>query len=288
MSARLPAWLRWTTAVAAFAALGWYVGPMRLATTVAAAHPLWILLYFAAFLAIPFLYGVQMHRALALGGHRESLRDVMAAAVHSWSIGSLTPARAGDLSLAYFLDGRVPQREVLGVIAADKLLSLAVLATLAALSALTVDVPYASTLATGVGVVLVGAAIAFGALRWPGLDTRVRALVLAPRFLAWMGIVNVLRWGYICAINLLVFRAVDARPDLGTVTAATAVGRIIAIVPLSIGGLGLKEPAQILIYRGAGITADAVVAVSVIGMACGFAVAAVAPLLLRRPPGRPE
>lgn len=285
MSRALPGWLRWATAASALAALAWYVGPARLAATITAARPGWIALYFVAFLAIPFVYGLQMQWALAIGGHRLPRHVVLRAAVQSWSIGSLTPARAGDLSLAFFIGPRVPRGDVLAVITADKLVSLATLALLAAVGASFVSVPYANALVVGIALVVGLAAAAAAALRIPGVDRRLRDLVLAPRFLAWTAVMNLLRWAYICAINLAIFRAVDARPDLATVTAATAVGRIIAIVPISIGGMGIKEPAQILIYRGAAVGADAVVAASVIGMACGFAVAAVAPLLLGRGAG---
>jgi uncharacterized protein (TIRG00374 family) len=92
---------------------------------------------------------------------------------------------------------------------------------------------------------------------------------------------TLLRWLFICASNLLIFRAVAQHPEFQHVIAATAVGRIISLVPVSIGGVGLKEPAQIMIYRATDVPAEAVLAVSVLGLACGFAIAAVTPLLAR-------
>ena len=53
---------------------------------------------------------------------------------------------------------------------------------------------------------------------------------------------------------------------------------------LGIGGLGLKEPVQMVIYGDAGVPEDVVVAVSLVGMACAFALAALWPLALGRRP----
>ena len=47
-------------------------------------------------------------------------------------------------------------------------------------------------------------------------------------------------WLFICGSNVLVFRAVSQSPDFPHVVASTAVGRIISLVPVSIGGVGIK------------------------------------------------
>lgn len=280
MNLRTSQVLRWTIALVAMAMLIWYVGPAALASTLATMHLLPVLAYLGAFLAVPFLYGLQLHGAFRIAGHNVTPRQSVAAAVQSWSIGSLTPARAGDLTLAYFLGGAVPERDALAVVLADKLLSLVVLAALALGSSLVVTVPYRDALVVGTGLVLIAVLVALVALRIPRLE-QVRTNLATPRMLLWVSSMATLRWAYICAINVVIFRAVDFAPGIATVTAATAVGRIISIVPVSIGGMGIKEPAQILIYAGAGVTAEAVVAVSVVGMACGFLVAAIAPLFVR-------
>lgn len=284
--------------------LVWYVGPATLADTLRAMRPLPLLAYFVAFLAVPFLYGLQLHGAFRLSGQGLAAGTTVAAAVQSWSIGSLTPARAGDLSLGYFLRGAVPEPQAAAVVVADKLLSLVALAALAIGSALLVDLPYGNAVALGTALVLAAAIAAFVLVRVPGADTPLRMLVrrvlgvggiagwerlqahlASPRLVLWTAAMVALRWMYICAINTIIFRAVDHSPGLGVVTAATAVGRLISIVPVSIGGMGIKEPAQIVIYGAAAVPSEAVVAVSVVGMACGFAVAALAPLLVRADAG---
>ncbi|MHB1297045.1 MAG: lysylphosphatidylglycerol synthase transmembrane domain-containing protein [Gemmatimonadaceae bacterium] len=294
--------LRWRYMLAAVALglLVAYVGPHELLATLRRTRPGPLAAYLLGFGLVPVLYGLQVHVALRIGGRRMPLGTTIAAAVNAWSVGTLTPARAGDLTLTYFLGGRVAEADAVAIVVADKLASLCALAALACLSTLFVPVPYGGLLALGAGIVLFVALSALAIARVRGVGTvpgrvasrlfgpravgaweQFRALVRAPRFLAWCLAAATMRWVYICAINLVIFRAVAQRPDFGHVIAATAVGRIISLVPLSVGGVGLKEPAQMVIYAGAGVGAEAVVAVSVLGMACGFLIAAVAPLIVR-------
>jgi hypothetical protein len=59
------------------------------------------------------------------------------------------------------------------------------------------------------------------------------------------------------------------------------VGRIVSIVPVTVGGVGLKEPVQMVIYADAGVPENVVLAVSLVGMACAFVLAALWPLAVR-------
>jgi uncharacterized membrane protein YbhN (UPF0104 family) len=108
-----------------------------------------------------------------------------------------------------------------------------------------------------------------------------RRLLRAPRALVAMGAVSLARWLYICEVNSLIFLAFSHRPGIVHLIAGTAIGRIVSLLPVTVGGVGLKEPVQMLIYADAGVPADVVVAVSVVGMACAFLLAALLPLLLR-------
>jgi uncharacterized membrane protein YbhN (UPF0104 family) len=300
MTAFLSRWWRYLLAGAAFAFLVRYVGVPELVATLRGVHIVPLLAYLLAFALVPILYGLQIQVALRISGNRVA---AVAAAVSAWSVGTLTPARAGDLSLSIFLGARVPEADVVAVVVADKLASLGSLAALACLSTLFVTVPYGDALAIGAGAVA-AISVATLAAAWVGAEGsapgrivarmigeraagtwgRFRVLVRTPRFVAWCFAAATTRWLYICTINLLIFRAVGEAPGFGHVVAATAVGRIISLVPLSVGGVGLKEPAQMVIYAGAGVGPESVVAVSVLGMACGFLIAALAPLFIQLPP----
>lgn len=293
---------RWIVTLTALALLVRYVGTADVLAALRAMHPLAILAYTLAFAFVPFLYSLQVRGGLLRLGHQVGGDAVMRATVQSWSVGTLTPARAGDLSLAFFLGSAVPKLDATAIVVLDKLVSLIVLALLAIVSVIVVQAPYATAFVIGVSWVFGGlcALLAFVAipvrdapssglarriLGVPGAETwaRIRAIVATRGLLRWSLTMATLRWGYVCAASLLLFWGAGARPDFGSVVAATAIGRIISLVPVSIGGLGVKEPLQVVIYAGAGVPAETVIAVSVIGMGCGLLAAAIAPLLVRAP-----
>lgn len=295
---RMRGWWRYGIAIVAASFLVWYVGPSALAATLRDTHPLWLALYFLAFLLVPLLYGVQLLGALRFAGHRLPADSVIAAATQAWGIGTLTPARAGDLSFAYFLGGQIPESDAIAAVSVDKLVSFATLALLALVSAAGMSLPHGGALIFGATMAMAGTLASLTVVCVRGADTpvravarrwlgatgeaaweRMRALAGSTRVLAWCFAMTTVRWLYICGSNLLIFRAVAEHPDFRHVVAATAVGRIISLVPISIGGVGIKEPAQIVIYRATDVPAEAVLAVSVLGLACGFAIAGIAPLL---------
>lgn len=291
-------WWRYGVAVVALALLVWYVSPSALVATLRNTDALWLTLYFLAFLFVPVLFGAQLLGALRFAGHRLPTIPVIAAAMQAWSIGTLTPARAGDLSLAYFLSGRVPESDVIAAVSVDKLISLTTLALLALVSVAGITLPQRNTVVLGAAVAMSGTTALFTVVHVRGADAPVRAiarrwlgstgetawdrmrkLAASPRVLVWCLVMTTVRWMYICGSNVLIFRAVAQHPDFRHVVAATAVGRIISLVPVSIGGVGIKEPAQIVIYQATKVPAEAVLAVSALGLACGFVIAAVAALI---------
>lgn len=292
--------LRWLVAIVAMAFLVRAVGAADVLQALRAIHPLAVLSYAALFVGVPFLYGVQVHGGLRRLGYTPPRSDVMRATVESWSVGTLTPARAGDLSLGFLLGADGPRTDATALVVVDKVVSLLVLAALAIVSTAVGQVPYGQAVIVATSWLIGGALSLFALVALPGPDATSRALARrvlgvrgqdtwdalrrigsSRRVLAWSAGLAALRWGYVCVANLVLFWGVGATPGLGLVTAATAVGRIISIVPVTIGGLGVKEPVQIVMYAGAGVPAESVIAVSVVGMACGFAAAAAAPPLAR-------
>ena len=159
---------RYGVSLTALSALVIYVGPDALIASVAQTDPLWLTAFVATYAVVPAIYGVQMAVALHLLGIDVSPRLAVAGSVNSWSVGMLTPARAGDLSLAYFLSSEAPARDTVALVVVDKILSLVILAVLACLAVLTIGFEYAQVVVTGAGVVLVAVLSVVLASRLPG------------------------------------------------------------------------------------------------------------------------
>ena len=289
---------RWVVAAVALGLLVRWVGPLQLVETLRRARLVPLLLFIVGFALAAPLYGLQIWVGLRLRGNRIPLGTTVAAAVASWSVGTLTPARAGDLSLVLLLRGRASEADVLAVVVADKLISLSVLALLACTSAYALGLPYRAALLTGSAIAfgagwallyLAGTRHAGGLLERIGERWRERAVLawgamkslLRPRAILTLGAISLARWVYICEVNLLIFMAFGQRPGFVHLVAGTSVGRILSLLPITVGGVGVKEPVQMVIYGQSGVPPEVVVAVSLVGMACAFLIAALWPLILR-------
>lgn len=256
------------------------------------------LLLFASGLALlPPIIGLQLWVTCKIAGFHIPVNRAVVASIHAWSVGTVTPARTGDLSLAWLLRDSGKGPDIAAIVVADKLLSVLALATLAAASAAWLTMAHTPTLITLVVAFAAApvAAIILGKklyqkerersdaeVRW--LTTGYRALLrigTKPRLLAWIFGAAATRWIYITGLNVILFAALNQAPDFGTVLAATAIGRLVAIIPISIGGLGVKEPVQIPLYAAAGVTAAAVVAASILGMLCNLVLAALYPIITK-------
>jgi uncharacterized membrane protein YbhN (UPF0104 family) len=293
-----PYW-RYLISAAALSVLVRYVGAHDLMEALRTTRGGPLLGYLAGIAVGPLLLAGEIWIALRLLGPRVSLRRVVSASVGAWSVGALTPARAGDFSMAYFLRPEVSGADTLSLVLLDKVMSVGALAVLGSISAAWVDVQHerfimgaaalvlALIIVSGFSVRSSGAGLGgrLGGRFLGGVPSRtldaLQRLLRKPSVLIWLSAAAVTRWVYLCAVNLLVFRAVGENPGFGHVVAATSIGRIISLVPVTVGGVGLKEPVQIPIYAEVGVSPKSVVAVSIIGMACVLLTATVYPLVLR-------
>jgi uncharacterized membrane protein YbhN (UPF0104 family) len=280
-----------------------YVGPGALAAAFARAAPGWLLGFLALYALAPALFGVEVWGMLRLIEVPVRWGEALVASANAWSVGVLTPARTGDLSLAYFLRGHATTGDLLAVVILDKLLSVCVLALGTLVSAHAIGFPRAAS-EGGAALIVVSLLLAFVASRAAAVPPGARKLArrfsgslpaeayrslarLAahPGVLAWSSAFVVARWAYLCGAVWVAFRAFGASPGPLYVVAGTMVGRLIALLPLSVGGAGLQEPVQIPIYALQGIAKEVVVAVSVLALGCAFLVSAVLPLAF---PARPD
>jgi uncharacterized protein (TIRG00374 family) len=290
-------WGRYVVSATALIFLVHYVGPDRLAAAFGRARPGWLLVFLGLYALAPALFGVEVWGILRLIGLPVRPKDALIASANAWSVGVLTPARTGDLSLAYFLRGPATTGDLVAVVILDKLLSVCVLALGTVGSAHAIGLPRAASVA-GITLVVAGLLLVVVTTRasaipsWahrlvrrvsgtlPGEAYRSLArLATHPGVLIWSSVFVVARWVYLCGAVWVAFRALGAVPGPPYVIAGTMVGRLIALLPVSVGGAGLQEPVQITIYALQGIPKEIVVGASVLGLAAGFLVAAVVPLV---------
>lgn len=293
---------RYLFAAIALTALVLMVGPVELVDRLRATDPAYLALYIIGLLVVPVAYGLQMQASFTMLGHHLDQTDTVRAAVSAWSIGLMTPARAGDLSLSVFLRPVVPVVTSTAVVLTDKLVSLAVLGLAAVATTFAIDLDPDLALGvrlSGVGVLALMVALIAAAASPPlhrlllrvaptrfedrlaGALARLGQLLRHGRFLVMTVAIVTLRWTFLFGLNLVLFRSIGVDPPILVVVAATAVGRLVSLLPFSIGGVGLKEPVQILLYEAAGVADESVIAASVLGLALTYLAAAILPLAFR-------
>lgn len=296
---RFRSYWRYGFAILALGLLVMFVGASEIVDTLSGANLLLVGLYAAGLALTSLLYATQVWRAFHFAGYPCGWRHTTRAAVNSWSVGLITPARAGDLTLPYFMGDAVPGGIAVAVVATEKLMSLAWLATagLVVSTGLAADssaLPVVAAAVLAAVLVLLATArsdiLSRALTRWGTPSFRrlaadtldaVAGLLRQVRYVGFtVGAVTV-RWMVVFMLNLLLFHAVGYEPGLVYVVAATSIGRLLALVPVSVSGVGVKEPIQIVIYGLADIPGEAVVAVSVLGIAATYLVAAILPLVVR-------
>lgn len=291
-------WLRLLVSVSAISFLIAYIGLDKILTMIVGCQPVYLIIFFFSMIAVIYFVAFEIWISLKILGVNLGHNTVIAAGMNSWAIGTITPARTGEISLIYFLNGRVAQSKVLGVLALSKVCTLLVLCTMALISLWPLNLDINPILCNGI-LFLVVILFIFCILTISGKGQvflnifakyRPKEFITdqlsvfeevfkKPRLYAWMFFSICCRWGVVFVLNYLLFKGANQNPSAITIIAATTVGRLISLLPISIGGLGIKEPVHIIIYSLDSILPEAVVAVSVLGMSCNYIISALIPFI---------
>ncbi|MGH8612351.1 MAG: lysylphosphatidylglycerol synthase transmembrane domain-containing protein [Gammaproteobacteria bacterium] len=226
---------------------------------------------------------------LAALGHRPGAGPVAAASFVGNALNVLLPTgMAGDLVKALVVGGRerISLSELLGTVAVDRLLGLTGFACLA----VAVLLPMRLSDSDGIGLaaspsflgLLFLAISVFGALAVVALDRRfpprralwrhtLAALATAMRTvyayrhyrwaLAWGLLVSLFAVFFVCIAVWLLALPFAVISPVSVVLAVTG-GSLIALLPISINGLGSREMVFVFVLGKAGLTADEAVALS--------------------------
>ena len=293
---------RYAVSFTAICVLVGFVDFDKLWATVRQADRYYLLLYVITSMGLPCLFAVEMGLIIRSLGYPVGRGVVARAAIHSWSIGMLTPARAGDLSLSHFLRKHIRVPVVIAIVATNRFITLTFLCCMAlftcSLLPSFVAWPVAlSTLAVlgivvGAFVASIQANVLTFWLRWtrpvlgrlPESTLREAKLLLSkPRFIFLCVSFSILRFFWGVGVNTILFKALGATINPPLMTAAISSSRVLSLVPVSFWGIGLKEPLQMAAFGQVGVSSATVVAVSILGLAWMWAIAAILPGIISDP-----
>jgi uncharacterized membrane protein YbhN (UPF0104 family) len=287
-------WAARSLGFALLAALVLSVGPARLGEALAAADLRWLALAVPGFALFTAAKALRWRGLLRLGGLDYPLGRSFAVYQASAFLAFVTPGRVGDLAKAAYLrrDLGAPWAAGLASTLADRALDLAGLAAWAALALALAAPPGPLRAALGLGLAALGAGAA--ALAWPPLRRRAIALgarlplgaagalrhpverlaaelgrLWSPRLLPLAGL-TALAFGCLFAGAYGLARGLALPIGPATTVYSVAAASLVALLPVSVSGIGTRDAALVVLLAPHGVTADRALSFSLAYLACSL------------------
>jgi glycosyltransferase 2 family protein len=278
------------------AALVATIGPARLLAAFRSADGAWLALAAPGFLGFTLVKAVRWFALLRLGGVRYPLGRTLAAYQASAFLAFVTPGRVGDVAKAAYLkrDLGTPWPTGLASTLADRLLDLAALAALAAVAAAVAAPAGAFRAALVAGCVAIACAALASA--WPPLQRaalvglarlplegafsdRLRAAAgrmgdelarLWSKHLAALALLSALAFGSLFAGAFALARGLGLPIDFATTAYVVAASSVVALLPISVSGIGTRDAALVLLLAPHGVPAERALSFSLAYFACSL------------------
>jgi hypothetical protein len=273
------------------------VGPARLGAALAAADGGWLALAAPGFLLFTLAKALRWFALLRLGGTRYPLGRALAVYQASAFLAFVTPGRVGDFAKAAYLrrDLGTPWAAGVASTLADRALDLAVLAAAAAaaLAAAAPPGPLRAALAGGLALAAVAApvliaprfqrVVARGLARLPFGSRPAEALrrplerladELAPLWsVQLLPLAGVTAVGFGCLFGgaYALAKALGLPIDFATTAYAVATASIVALLPVSVSGIGTRDAALVLLLAPHGVPASLALSFSLAYLGCSLA-----------------
>lgn len=260
--------LRAALSVTLVVGLVWWVGPQELWSVAVRAHLGWLSVAIALTILSLLAGGLSiliLTRALA---PQLSSAQVMRAYLGSWSAGTLTPARLGDFALAPLLaSSGVGHGLGLAVIFVDKLVSFAVMATIACFG-LVAYAQRGQAILAGVlsAAIIVGAATV---IKLPGIRKAARRLLLGRHEAKFEGFAEhvasfaqahksalglntawtVIRSLLQATVVWAMLASFGENVDILAILFINTLAALSTVLPISVGGIGLRQGAAVALFE---------------------------------------
>lgn len=214
------------------------------------------------------------YRLLTAAAKKISFAKLLKISILSWAAGMFAPGKLGEFSAIYFLKKEgVPLGAATAASILDKLITISTLTVIAAIGLLTyIDAATAAKITAAAAAALI-AAVALIAV--PQARLLVRKLILRKYESRFAGFSNyffgyvkgkkllilynyglALLWAYVSAVMIwLGLLSVGIKVPVMTILLINSASIIVSIVPVTVGGLGARETAAVLLFEKAGFAA---------------------------------
>jgi glycosyltransferase 2 family protein len=231
------------------------------AKTVRNARPIYLLYSFLLMATFPFWCAFRWNLiARKIGaqlGFWQSLTIVMAA----WPLGTITPAKSGDLIKVLFLKNVLPYAKTTGIIIAERMIDVVALCLYSTAAGLLYGFYRASMITGGllIGVILFFAAAASPLVNWAPVKWRTLILDVLEASKAiylngwtFLGILLITLMNWLGSIlqTWCCYKAFAADVPLLYIAAALPLAIFIGLIPVTLSGMGTRDSAVIFLFQG--------------------------------------
>ena len=209
-------------------------------------------------LLFPVMSAVRWHHILAGMNYDVPIKRCLSIILGVWPVSSISPSKAGDLLRAYSLRREFSGVAVAGSVLTERTLDLLILASFALVGGLAFR---ELTISLVAGIVMLGVVSAvaltrlplrlpFGSRFRPKVDDLLRSLRRIgsdPKILGLILILTAANWGASILQAKLLLDGVEAQVPLAFVAAALPVAIFVGLLPVSIGGMGTRDAALVIL-----------------------------------------
>lgn len=244
------------------------------------------------FISIPVLFTVHLigalrwRTALIMLGHRVPFWTILRFYLANVPISKITPSYSGDFVRTHYLRDKISVAHHVGVIFLEALFDVFILATLATIG----GIAFGVKIAVLPGLILLIAIAAFFIIstriklkvlgKWQGIAenllTVFQKLFFQPKLFLAVVLYSLMMWVLIIGYIKLSFLAFGVSVPTVAVAALQPIAIFVSLLPISIGGIGIRESAMVFLFSR--FASDATILA--VGLIYSLAGSVLLPLLL--------
>lgn len=230
------------------------------AATIRNANPVYLVFAFLVMCTYPVWCAVRWnliaHQVGAKLGFYQSFIIIMAA----WPLGTITPAKSGDLIKVLFLKNVLPYAKTTGVIVAERMMDVVALCLIGILAGWFYGFKQSIVL---MGILLSGVVLFFAAAASPlvnyapekwkalGIDILEASKSIYLNVWTFAGILAITLINWFCSLlqTWLCYKALNADIPLFYIAAALPIAIFIGLIPITLSGMGTRDSALIYLFH---------------------------------------
>ncbi len=287
--------LKAAVSIAIISLLVYKIGAQDIFNIIKTTSPLAFLIIFIGYLLNALLNSASFYFILSTIGAPLRYSRIFLSFVKSWGIGSVLPGKVGDLSIIYFLKKEgINARDSTAMYAIDKMVVLLFFVIIAMITAwlfLPVNAFYLL-----LAFLLFSIASFFMFLRYgkalirklfgkyskyiESFHANIHLITKKPLLLFILFIISSLRWLVLSFSMWILLSMANEHVSFAYVFLFSVTANILALLPVTVSGIGLKEAAFVYLYALIGASTSIVLAVSIVYSFVTIVLALIAVLLV--------